>query len=175
MFCRWVKVGVAFSFSILFSIPGPNNYESLSNPATPQTVYGDLSNSYHVGGSYQVTTVVIYLLLKFGDFPFNISKVAITWSWIYFAGFPQYGPGRRRLSGGCGFTLADFPLMKHVVGDYQLIRNLLWQISCYRVGGDHQMIRKLRWRTFLSYSMREARGVTYPVIRVFDKDLTHYR
>ena len=68
MFCRWVKVGVAFSFSILFSIPGPNNYESLSNPATPQTVYGELSNSYHVGGSYQVTTVVIYLLLKFGGF-----------------------------------------------------------------------------------------------------------
>jgi hypothetical protein len=33
---------------------GPNHYDCISSPATPQTVYGDVGNSYHVGGGYQV-------------------------------------------------------------------------------------------------------------------------
>jgi hypothetical protein len=35
---------------------GPNNYDCISSPATPQTGYGDIGNSYHVGGGYQART-----------------------------------------------------------------------------------------------------------------------
>ncbi len=38
---------------------GPNHYDCISSPATPQTVYGDVGNSYHVGGGYQVISGLV--------------------------------------------------------------------------------------------------------------------
>ncbi len=39
---------------MILPLIGPNHYDCISSPATPQTVYGDVGNSYHVGGGYQV-------------------------------------------------------------------------------------------------------------------------